>query len=98
MRYLDLTIEDVKEYVRIDHKQDDLLIDSLITGCKAYLLSYTGLAEEVAQRKAELRIVLLALIRDGYEHRGLVMENMNQVLKNPMAECILNMHSRNGIA
>lgn len=98
MNHLDLTIEDVKNYARVDHSEDDFLIDTLITGCKAYLISYTGLTECEAQKKGELRMVLLALIKDCYENRGFVMDNVNQILKNPMVECVLNMHSRNGIA
>ena len=39
----DLNIEFVKQYLKVDFPDDDLLIDTIIKGAKSYIISYTGL-------------------------------------------------------
>lgn len=97
MNYFDISLEEVKAYSKIDHDEEDQLIETFIPGCKSFLLSYTGLTVEEANNIPDIKIVLLALCNDCYEHRGLVADTLKQVLKNPMIDIILNMHMRNGI-
>ena len=46
----DLNIEFVKQYLKVDFPDDDLLIDTIIKGAKSYIISYTGLKKDEADK------------------------------------------------
>lgn len=88
----EITIEDLKKYSHVYHNEDNDLFTIILEACKSYILSYTGLAIEVASDKKELAIALLVLANEMYDNRSFTVEN-DKV--NPVIETLLSMHSIN---
>lgn len=76
-----LTLEEVKNYLRVDLEEDDALIESLMAAAEAYLKNATG--KEYPERdgagneiKYELeKVYLKLLIAYWYENRSAVPRN-----------------------
>lgn len=93
MKISEITLDYVKEYLRVYDESDDKLIESFMNISKSYIKSYTGLTYDKIYTIDELSIAYLLLISDYYDNRsGTVASNTttNISLKN-----ILNMHSIN---
>lgn len=88
----EITIQDLKDYTRVDHSDDDYLFESILLASKAYIKSYTGLTLEQMDEKEDLSIALFVLAVELYENRTFSVrdEKVNVVIKS-----ILDMHSRN---
>lgn len=87
-----LNLEFVKQYLKIDFPDDDLLIDTIIKGSKAYIISYTGLEKDEADKIEELKFAALLLIEQMYSNRSAIVES-DKV--NFALTTILDMHTRN---
>lgn len=87
-----VTIEDLKEYARIDHSDDDNLFRSILVACKSYIKTYTGLTLEQMDDKEDLTMALFILSNEMYDNRAYTIQNdkVNVVVKS-----ILDMHSMN---
>lgn len=74
-----ITLEEVKEYARIDIDEDNQLIETFIMAAKQYLMNATGkdypeLDKEGNRPKYELeKIYLKLLVSHWYEHRSPVI-------------------------
>ncbi|HAT4146063.1 TPA: phage gp6-like head-tail connector protein [Clostridium perfringens] len=90
----DLNIEFVKQYLKVDFPDDDLLIDTIIKGVKSYIISYTGLKKDKADKIEELKFAALLLIEQMYSNRSALVETdkINFALTT-----ILDMHARNNL-
>ncbi|EPB8179171.1 head-tail connector protein [Clostridium perfringens] len=90
----DLNIEFVKQYLKVDFPDDDLLIDTIIKGVKSYIISYTGLKKDEADKIEELKFAALLLIEQMYSNRSALVETdkINFALTT-----ILDMHARNNL-
>lgn len=90
----DLNIEFVKQYLKVDFPDDDLLIDTIIKGTKSYIISYTGLKKDEADKIEELKFAALLLIEQMYSNRSALVETdkINFALTT-----ILDMHARNNL-
>ncbi|MBT2736161.1 head-tail connector protein [Bacillus sp. ISL-7] len=88
----EITIQDLKDYARIDHIEDDFLFSSILEACKSYIKSYTGLTLEQMDEKEDLPIALFVLSNELYENRTFTVKDdkVNVVIKS-----ILDMHSVN---
>lgn len=64
-----ITLEETKQYLRVDTDVDDTLITSLIDGAEAYLINATGKTFDNTNSLA--RLFCLVLVVDWYENRGL---------------------------
>lgn len=96
MKVSEINLLNLKEYLRVDHSEEDTLIQNILTASKSYIKSYTGLTEAEIESKEDLTIALLALCSEMYENRQYTFEktNMNLVI-NPIIKSILDMHSVN---
>ncbi len=92
MKISQVTIEELKEYANVYHKEDDKLFVSILIACKSYIKSYTGLAIEKMDEKEDLTMALFVLSNELYDNRAFTVENdkVNNVIKS-----ILDMHSVN---
>ncbi|WP_026694086.1 head-tail connector protein [Peribacillus kribbensis] len=88
----EITIQDLKNYARVDYDEDDLLFSSILEACKLYITSYTGLTLEQIDAKEDLTMAIFVLSNELYENRTFtVLDNkVNVVIKS-----ILDMHSIN---
>jgi uncharacterized phage protein (predicted DNA packaging) len=88
----DITIQDLKDYARVDHDEDDFLFQNIIDACKTYIKSYTGLTSEQLDEKEDMTMVLFVLSVELYENRTFTVKDdkVNVVIKS-----ILDMHSIN---
>lgn len=92
MKISELTLDTVKQFLRVEHTEDDGLIGATLTAATAYALSYTGLTAEEADGLPDLTIALLVLCSEMYENRRASVETDRE---NPVVRTILGMHSRN---
>ena len=89
-----ITVKDVADYIRISEisKEDESLINKLITIAKKFITSYTGLEEIELDKHEDLTIVIYILCQDMYDNRSLYVDKSNL---NKVVETILGMHSVN---
>lgn len=93
MKISGIEIDMVKQYLRIDGNDDDLLLPLIMSGAKAYIIGYTGIKLDAdLDNKEDLTIVYLALISDMYDNRAVTVEKdkVNKIL-----DSILNMYCIN---
>ena len=89
-----ITLNDIKNYLRITDTDDDSLLTIIMVAATSYILSYTALTAEEADTIAELPIALMCLCSDMYDVRTSQASNDKQ---NPIVSTVLNMHRRNCI-
>lgn len=94
MRLSEITINEVKNYLRIIDTDDDSLLAIILAAATSYILSYTTLTPAEADVIPELSIALMCLCADMYDTRTSQVSNDKQ---NPIVKTILNMHRRNCI-
>jgi uncharacterized phage protein (predicted DNA packaging) len=66
-----ITLEETKQYLRVDTDVDDALIISLINAAESYLINATGKTFDTTNPLA--RLFCLVLVVDWYENRGLTV-------------------------
>lgn len=93
MNFKDISLNELKDHLKIDGNEEDVLIKSYLNLAKKYVLSYTGLTEEQASLKDDLTFAVLALAGDFYENRINSVTVQNR--ENPIVKSILSMHSVN---
>lgn len=94
MKVSEITLSNVKGYLRIADSDDDTLLTAILAAANGYILSYTALTAEEADTIAELPIALMCLCSDMYDVRTSQVSSDKQ---NPIVSTILNMHRRNCI-
>lgn len=67
-------------------------ISMIMEAASGYILSYTGLSAEEADKHDDLALAYLALCQDMYDNRAYTADNAG---KNPVVETILGMYGRN---
>lgn len=87
-----VTLEDVKNYIRVLDNEDDKLISDIMSAAKGYILSYTSLRLEEADELSEMVIAFKCLCADMYDVRT---ASVSTEKENPIVRNILNMHRRN---
>lgn len=91
MKLSELTAEDVILHARVEG-DDKTLVPHILGAVKSYVLNYTGLTADEADKEQELSIAALCLAADMLENRSVIAENSNE---NMTVKTILSMHSRN---
>lgn len=90
----DITYQDVADYLRLPEvtESDKNLLNSLIGIAKAFILKYTGIAQDDLDNYQDFVIVVFVLCQDMWDNRTLYVDknNLNYVI-----EAILGMHSVN---
>ena len=89
---MNLTIQDLKEYLNIYFSQDDRLLDLILRASIDYVSDYTGLAKEDFSDNSSIRIAILVLAAEMYENRNFIVQNDKA---NKVVASILDMHSIN---
>jgi Phage gp6-like head-tail connector protein len=92
MRFNEISLNDIKNYLHVYHAEDDKLIEAILSASKAFVRNYTGLEAERLNISEDLTIAVLILCSELYDNRVYTVENTNV---NPAIQAILNMHSVN---
>ncbi len=92
MKLSEISLAEIKEYIRETDGSHDGLITDIISAARGYILSYTGLSAEEADGISELCIALKCLCADMYDSRT---ASVSSEKENPIVRTILNMHRRN---
>ena len=94
MKITEVNTNTLKDYLRIAELQtdEDKLLEMIIASAKAYILSFTGLKQEEADKYQDLTIAFLLLCQDMYDNRSFYVDKNNI---NKVAETILFMHAGN---
>ena len=74
-----ITLEEAKMYLRVDHTEEDNLIESLIDAAETYLKNATGRTFDGSNYIA--RLFCLTLVTDWYENRGLVVGKVGEEIR-----------------
>jgi len=94
MKISEVTLNEVKAYLRITDTDDDSLLEIILAAATSYILSYTALTAEEADLIPELSIALMCLCSDMYDVRTSQASNDKQ---NPIVSIVLNMYRCNCI-
>lgn len=93
IKITELDINEVKNYLRVDHEDDDLLITTMIVSAKSYIQSYLNKKfsdfEEVPD---EFTIAALSLISHWYERREIQSEKTATAEMNYVFSGLLSMY------
>lgn len=92
MKVSEIDVDLIKVYLRIDHSEDDTLLEAIIPAAVQYAVSYTGLTEEQLDDYSDIPLAILALCADMYELRQFTVQGVGF---NPTADQILAFHSCN---
>lgn len=69
MKISEITLEDLKQHLRIDFDEDNLYLMMLLDVARSYIKSYTGLDDNKMNTIDELSSVALMIVADLYENR-----------------------------
>jgi len=90
MKYSEITIAEVSEYIRTS--DEDNLINILLTASKVFVKSYTGLSIEQLDLYEDIPVVILCLCAEMYDNRQFTVSKKDV---NPVIKTILDMYSIN---
>lgn len=92
MKTSELTLDVIKQYLRIDGNDDDILLNAFLSASIQYCTSYMGCTLEDLEKYDDVTVVILALISDSYEVRQFTTST---VTTNPIMQGILDLHCSN---
>lgn len=92
MKISDISLETVKDYLKVENDIEDGLIDNILTASKNYVKNYTGLTDAEIDTKEDITLVVLVLVNEMYSNREYTVDKN---ILNPVVTSILNMHSVN---
>lgn len=92
MKTSELTLDVIKQYLRIDGNDDDILLNAFLSASIQYCTSYMGCTLEELEKYDDVTIVILALIADSYDVRQFTTST---VTTNPIMQGVLDLHCSN---
>lgn len=92
MKVSEISLETVKDYLKVENDIEDGLIDNILTASKNYVKNYTGLTDEEIDKKEDITLAVLVLANEMYSNREYTVEKN---ILNPVITSILDMHSMN---
>lgn len=92
MKTSELTLDVIKQYLRIDGNDDDILLNAFLSASIQYCTSYMGCTLEDLEKYDDVTIVILALVADSYEVRQFTTST---VTTNPIMQGVLDLHCGN---
>ena len=92
MKVSELTLPVIKQYLRVDNNDDDILLEAVKDASIKYCTSYMGCTETDLERYPDITIVVLSLISDSYEVRQFTTST---VTTNPIMQGVLDLHCQN---
>ena len=81
-----ITLDEAKEYLRVDGDEDNTLIETLIKASEEYLKNATGRSFDTTNNLA--RLFCLLLVVDWYENRGLTAGKVGDKIR-PVIDSML---------
>lgn len=99
MKFSEITIKEIKEYLRIDDEEEDRMIEIMLTSSKTFIKNYTNLTEEELDECEDISMAVFVLCADMYDNRQFTMDKVPSI--NPTIKLILNLylkHSLGGVA
>lgn len=94
MKVSELTLDIIKQYLRVDGNDDDILLEMLLASSIQYCTSYMGCTQQDLEKYDDVTIVVLALIADSYEVRQFTTST---ITLNPIMQGVLDLHCSNFI-
>ena len=91
MKWAEVTTKDVAEYLREDEETE--LLTPILSAARSYILGYTGLTADEAEKYEDLSLALLAVCADMYDKRGAT--STTSLSENRLISNILGMYSVN---
>ncbi len=96
MKLSDITDQDVAEFLRLEpDTYNENMMKAVREAAGHYILNYTGLEKEEADKKEDLYIAYMVLCQDMFDNRSMYVDKNNV---NKVVESILGMHSMNLLA
>lgn len=92
MKVSEITLDVVKQYLRISGVNDDTLLEAILAGAIQYAENYTGLSKGDLDDKPDMPIAILALCADMYEVRQATATGLQL---NPTVAQILGSYCQN---
>lgn len=92
MKVSELTLPTIKQYLRVDSNDDDVLLNMLLASSIQYCTSYMGCTKNDLDKYEDVTIVVLALISDSYEVRQFTTST---ITLNPIMQGVLDLHCSN---
>lgn len=92
MKTSELTLDVIKQYLRIDGNDDDILLNAFLSASIQYCTSYMGCTLEDLEKYDDVTIVILALVADSFEVRQFTTST---VTTNPIMQGVLDLHCSN---
>lgn len=92
MKVSELTLPTIKQYLRVDGNDDDVLLNMLLASSIQYCTSYMGCTKNDLDKYEDVTIVVLALISDSYEVRQFTTST---ITLNPIMQGVLDLHCSN---
>lgn len=92
MMVAELTVENVKNYLRVDTNHDDALLAVILSAAKRFCAQYTGLDIDDLDDYEDMPLAVLAVCADMYEVRQFTLTGTQL---NPVAAQILGTYSTN---
>ena len=95
MKFTEVTIEDLKNYCRVDYDDDDTLFSTILEGAKAHIRTYTGLNDIKLDTLPDTTIALFIISNEMYDNREGTRNDNKSVKFNEVLDRILGSHSIN---
>nr|WP_302599020.1 head-tail connector protein [uncultured Cellulosilyticum sp.] len=95
MKLSEIDVPFVKEYLRQDSDEDDMLIGVILEGAKDYIVKYTGQSLEQLDDSEDLTIAVLVLVAEFYDNRTISVNERVNLRINSMLESLLGRYSLN---
>lgn len=92
MTVAEMTVADVKQYLRVDTNNDDSLLAVILSAAKRFCAQYTGLTVTDLNSYEDMPLAVLAVAADMYEVRQFTL---NGTQLNPTTAQILGTYSTN---
>ncbi|EDT75850.1 head-tail connector protein [Clostridium butyricum] len=92
MKVSEMTLDDIKNYIRLDSDDDDSFLDAVLIGAISFIRSYTGLTDAQIDEKEELTLPVYVLCAEMYDNRQFTIDKGTL---NPIIKSILSMHCVN---
>ena len=95
MKFTEAKIENIKQYCRVEHDDENSLFQIILMGAKSHIRTYTGLEDEKLDELSDVTIALFVIASEMYENRiGTNTGNKNNKF-NELLDRILGSHSIN---
>lgn len=92
MKVSEITIPVLKQYLRLDSNDDDILIDAYKSMAIQYCCSYMGCTEKDLDKYEDVSIVILGIVADCFDVHQFTTST---VTTNPIMQGVLDLHCSN---